>query len=66
MNKGKQIDSDDEWEIENDFNTLKKAVEIINDKKRLEKVQTFAKQQKNAVEKILDTEYLKGIGIGRD
>ena len=66
MNKGKQIDSDDEWEIENYFNTLKMAVEIINDKKRLEKVQTFAKQQKNAVEKILDAEYLKSIGIGRD
>lgn len=65
MNNAKAIEVN-EWEIENDFNTLKKAVEIISDKKKLEKVQNFAKQQKNTAEKILDTEYLKSIGIGRD
>ncbi|NUW28985.1 hypothetical protein [Aliarcobacter butzleri] len=65
MNNAKAIEVN-EWEIENDFNTLKKAVEIISDKKKLEKVQNFAKQQKNTAEKILDTEYLKSIGIGRN
>jgi len=29
-------------------------------------VQEFAKKQKEAMDKVLDTEYLKSIGIGRD
>jgi hypothetical protein len=54
------------WEIERDFETLMRAGEITSDEKRLKKVQEFAKMQKEAMEKVLDTDYLKSIGIGRD
>ncbi|MFY9075340.1 hypothetical protein OZZ08_10275 [Malaciobacter mytili] len=54
------------WEIERDFETLMRASEITSDEKRLKKVQEFAKKQKEAMEKVLDTDYLKSIGIGRD
>jgi hypothetical protein len=54
------------WEIERDFETLMRASEITSDEKRLKKVQDFAKKQKEAMEKVLDTDYLKSIGIGRD
>lgn len=55
-----------EWEISRDFETLIKAGEIVKDEKRLKKVQEFAKKQKEAINKVLDTEYLKSIGINRD
>ena len=58
--------ADDRWEIERDFETLVRASEISGDKERLKKVQEFAKKQKEAMDKVLDTEYLKSIGIGRD
>ncbi|QDF28986.1 hypothetical protein [Halarcobacter anaerophilus] len=56
---------EDRWELERDFETLTRAGEIIGDKKRLEKVQKFAKEKKDEADKILDTDYLKKIGIGR-
>ncbi|WP_418179765.1 hypothetical protein ACNSOO_04685 [Aliarcobacter lanthieri] len=66
MYLGKEVDVDDRWEIERDFETLVRASEISGDKKRLKKVQEFAKKQKEAMDNVLDTEYLKSIGIGRD
>ena len=66
MYLGKEVEADDRWEIERDFETLVRASEISSDKKRLKKVQEFAKKQKEAMDKVLDTEYLKSIGIGRD
>ncbi len=54
------------WETERDFETLMRASEITGDEKRLKRVQEFAKKQKEAMEKVLDTDYLKQIGIGRD
>ena len=66
MYLGKEVEADDRWEIETDFETLVRASEISSDKKRLKKVQEFAKKQKEAMDKVLDTEYLKSIGIGRD
>ncbi len=65
MYLGKAAQADDSWEIERDFETLVRAGEISSDKERLKKVQEFAKKQKEAMDKVLDTEYLKSIGIGR-
>lgn len=66
MYLGRAAQADDSWEIERDFETLVRASEISSDKERLKKVQEFAKKQKEAMDKVLDTEYLKSIGIGRD
>lgn len=66
MYLGKATEADDRWEIERDFETLVRASEISGDKERLKKAQEFAKKQKEAMDKVLDTEYLKSIGIGRD
>ena len=66
MYLGKATEADDIWETETDFDTLVRASEISGDKERLKKVQEFAKKQKEAMDKVLDTEYLKSIGIGRD
>ena len=66
MYLGKAAQADDSWEIERGFETLVRASEISSDKERLKKVQEFAKKQKEAMDKVLDTEYLKSIGIGRD
>ncbi|TLS99936.1 hypothetical protein [Aliarcobacter cibarius] len=65
MYLGKAVSEDDRWELERDFETLIRASEISSDKERLKKVQEFAKKQKEAMDKVLDTEYLKSIGIGR-
>lgn len=65
MYLGKASQADDSWEIERDFETLVRASEISSDKERLKKAQEFAKKQKEAMDKVLDTEYLKSIGIGR-
>lgn len=56
---------DSRWELERDFETLIRASEISSDSERLKKVQEFAKKQKEAMDKVLDTEYLKSIGFGR-
>ena len=66
MYLGKAAQADDSWEIERDFETLVRASEISSDKERLKKVQEFKKKKKEAMDKVLDTEYLKSIGIGRD
>ena len=66
MYLGKATEADDIWEIERDFETLVRASEISSGKERLKKAQEFAKKQKEAMDKVLDTEYLKSIGIGRD
>jgi hypothetical protein len=66
MYLGKAAQADDKWKLERDFETLVRASEISSDKERLKKVQEFAKKQKEAMDKVLDTEYLKSIGIGRD
>ena len=66
MYLGEAAQADDSWEIERDFETLVRASEISSDKERLKQVQEFAKKQKEAMDKVLDTEYLKSIGIGRD
>lgn len=66
MYLGKDTEADDKWELERDFETLVRASEISSDKEKLKKVQEFAKKQKEAMDKVLDTEYLKSIGIGRD
>ena len=66
MYLGKATEVDDIWETERDFETLVRASEISGDKERLKKAQEFAKKQKEAMDKVLDTEYLKSIGIGRD
>lgn len=60
-----KVSDDDKWEIERDFETLIRASEISSDNERLKKVQEFAKKQKEAMDKVLDTKYLKSIGIGR-
>ena len=46
MYLGKNVEADDKWEIERDFETLVRASEISGDKERLKKVQEFAKKQK--------------------
>jgi hypothetical protein len=61
-----ECSQEDRWQTERDFETLINASEITSDEKRLKKVQDFAKKQREAMDKVLDTEYLKSIGIGRD
>lgn len=57
--------AENSYEIEQDFRTLIRAGEIAEDEKRLKKVQEFAKKQKEALDNVLNTDYLKSIGIGR-
>lgn len=51
------------WELEEDVRTLSRAMEIVNDKKRLKEVQGFAKEKKAELEMIEDVSYLEKIGL---
>ena len=66
MYLGKAAQADDSWEIERDFETLVRASEISSDKERRKKVKEIEKKKKEAMDKVIDTESLKSIGIGRD
>ena len=56
---------DESWQTESDFRTLKEANEILKDKKRVEKVKAYAKKSMSQTQEVLDSKYLKSIGVGR-
>lgn len=56
-------DEEAKWRIKHDVKTLKEALEIVNNKNRLEKAQEFAKKEKKKLELIEDVSYLKKIGL---
>jgi hypothetical protein len=58
-------DEEEQWRIESDLRTLKEAMEIISDKKRLKAAQDLAANESESLKKVADTDYLKSIGIGR-
>ena len=49
----------EDWEIQDDFRTLCKAREIIQDSKRLESVKKVIEEQKKALEDLSNDEFLK-------
>ena len=51
------------WQIEDDLRTLKRALEIVRDEKRMEAVRKLAKEQRKDLEAIEDEEYFKQIGL---
>lgn len=51
------------WQIEDDLRTLKRALEIVRNKKRMEAVRKLAKEQRKDLEAIEDEEYFKQIGL---
>ncbi len=53
-----------QWEIEEDFRTLQRAREIMQDEKRLKDVQKLVKEQKEALEDMSDDDFYKNIGLG--
>lgn len=59
-------DIDESWKTESDFRTLKEANEILKDKKRVEKVKAYAKKSMSQTQEVLDSKYLKSIGVGRN
>jgi len=61
----KDIEVDESWKTESDFRTLKEANEILKDKKRVEKVKAYAKESMSQTQEVLDSKYLKSIGVGR-
>lgn len=61
----KDIEVDESWKTESDFRTLKEANEILKDKKRVEKVKAYAKKSMSQTQEVLDSKYLKSIGVGR-
>lgn len=53
----------DEWsQASDDFRTLERAKEIVNNKDRLEAVKEFATKQKEKIDAVVDEKYLKAIG----
>lgn len=61
----KDVEVDESWKTESDFRTLKEANEILKDKKRVEKVKAYAKESMSQTQEVLDSKYLKSIGVGR-
>ena len=62
--KARGMDAEEKkWQVESDLNVLKKALEIVRNKKRMEAVRKLAKEQRKDLEAIEDEEYFKQIGL---
>ncbi len=57
------IKEEDEWKAKEDLHTLRSALEIVRDEKRMKKVRELAKKVKKDIEVIEDEEYLGSIGL---
>jgi hypothetical protein len=57
------VDSDDKWQIQSDCETLMRAKEIVEDEKRLEKAQEYFSKQKEILDDLSKSEFLKKIGL---
>jgi hypothetical protein len=53
----------DEWEIRNDCDTLMRAKEIAEDEERLAAAQEYFTKQKETLEELSKSEFLKKIGF---
>ena len=58
------VDGGRQWEIEEDFKTITRAIEIVKDEKKMKEVREFVKRQKETLDNMLDDKYLKKIGLG--
>ncbi|WP_456403221.1 hypothetical protein [Hydrogenimonas sp.] len=63
MNKKAMVKEEEEWIVKDDLRTLKSALEIVRDEKRMTKVREFAKKERKDLEVIEDEEYLGSIGL---
>lgn len=53
----------DDWQIQSDCETLMRAQEIVSDEKRLEDAQEYFKKQKEKLDELSNTDFLKKIGF---
>ncbi|MDD2267477.1 hypothetical protein [Sulfuricurvum sp.] len=59
----KTVPQRDEWEIRNDCDTLMRAKEIIEDEERLKAAQEYFTKQKETLEELSKSDFLKKIGF---
>lgn len=59
----KSAEKRDEWEIRNDCDTLMRAKEIVEDEERLAAAQEYFTKQKETLEELSKSEFLKKIGF---
>lgn len=53
----------DEWQIQSDCETLMRAMEIVEDEERLEAAQEYFKKQKERLEELSKSDFMKKIGF---
>jgi len=63
MLNAKIVPERDEWEIRNDCDTLMRAKEIVEDEKRLAAAQEYFTKQKETLEELSKSDFLKKIGF---
>lgn len=58
---------EDDWEIRDNYHTIKRAIEILRDSSAMEKVRKYASEQIKLSKEVTDLseEYLKSIGLGQ-
>ena len=56
-------DREKEWQKESDFETLMRASVIVADKDRLQGAKDFAAEQKQKLDDVLTSDFLKKIGF---
>lgn len=56
-------DREKEWQKESDFETLMRASAIVADKERLQGAKDFAETQKQKLDDVLSSDFLKKIGF---
>lgn len=59
----KAEDKRSDWEIQSDCETLMRAMEIVEDEERLEAAQEYFKKQKERLEELSKSDFMKKIGF---
>lgn len=59
----KAVPKRDEWEIRNDCDTLMRAKDIVEDEERLKEAQEYFTKQKETLEELSKSDFLKKIGF---
>lgn len=60
---GVEIKERDKWEIQSDCETLMRAKEIVEDEERLKAAQEYFTKQKETLEELSKSDFLKKIGF---
>lgn len=63
LNTQAGVSKRDEWDIRNDCDTLMRAKEIVEDEDRLKEAQEYFTKQKETLEELSKSEFLKKIGF---